>query len=416
MATRWRVGRQIVVGCDVSDGVVWMVGTISVGSLFFAVDNVIRLCDTVSQTMQVTVQQIAERAGVSKMTVSRALRGVGRVSAETRARIRRIARELGHHQMGRVVISSPLHRGRTEHQLAVFVPVLHPDDIHIEFSQELLRGLRDALARQGGRLEFRPCGSLDEILSAWEESGAQGVLLQRQVPSAWVERLRRVGAVVYAGGYDHQPGVDSVYTNEHRAAAMIMDLLTGLGHRDIVWFSLVDLHAEGMLPRSLFDESTAVDRMTSSVHGVRHAAWANLTYSPEKETHRSLLILERDWDRESLDEVISRGLNQILVRRPMPTAIVVSTDDMGIALLRALQRRGWHVPQDLSVVSYGGTKAGQAISPPLTSVKLPMYAMGKVIPELIERRLAEPDALPISVQFEAKLLSGKTVGPAHRTN
>jgi LacI family transcriptional regulator len=363
---------------------------------------------------QPTLEQIAVGAGVSPMTVSRALRGVGRVSAATRERVREAAKAAGYGQQSQGVFAPPAHRGRTDHRLRLLLPVLTPamNESRAELSQELLRGLRARLELNDGELHLATCQSLDEIMAVWQASRAQGLVLRTQVPDAWVRVLCRRGPVVNAVAQDFHLGVDSIYTNEMRAAAMVFDHLVRLGHEQIAWFGWFDTHMPDSLARSLFDEATVVDRRTASVHASRYAAWAYLASCQPDRDRQPLLLLERDWDREDLLAGVERGLGQLLSLSPRPTAIVVPSDPMGEALLAALVRQGLKVPGEISVICYGGTSITRQTTPPLTAVKLPMFTIGKAVPELIERRLADPEAVAVSLQFEAELVSGGTVGPA----
>src|SRR5690606_34254937 len=105
-----------------------------------------------------------------------------------------------------------------------------------------------------------------------------GIVLRQPLPHSWIERLLKTAPIVYAVEFDHQMGVDSVYSNEHRSAGMVMDHLSGYGHRQIAWFGILDRNAPYSVVFDAIDESSIVDRQAFSVHGGRHAAWANIAY------------------------------------------------------------------------------------------------------------------------------------------
>ncbi len=63
----------------------------------------------------------------------------------------------------------------------------------------------------------------------------------------------------------------------------------------------------------------------------------------------------------------------------------------------------------MSVVTYGASDDVKLSQPAITSLEMPMETIGRVIPELIERRLADPSAVPISVQFQTTLFEGGSV-------
>ena len=114
------------------------------------------------------------------------------------------------------------------------------------------------------------------------------------------------------------------------------------------------------------------------------------------------------------DGAVEQGLERILALDPRPTAIVCSCDPVALSLLGLLAARGLRVPKDMSVVSFGGSDEVKAARPSVTALEMPMHTIGRVIPELIERRMADPKAAPISVQFEATLFVGGSVSTPPR--
>jgi len=67
------------------------------------------------------------------------------------------------------------------------------------------------------------------------------------------------------------------------------------------------------------------------------------------------------------------------------------------------------VPRDMSIATYGASDEVKKAKPAITSLEMPMETIGRVIPELIERRLADPSAEPLSIQFQTTLFEGASV-------
>jgi len=351
---------------------------------------------------RVTMAKIAARVGVTKMTVSRALRGVGRISPAMRDEIRRTAGRMGYLAGNRGILAAPTHRGSGDLRMSLLL--MESPDPKNELSQELLRGLNDRLALCRGRITHIGTATREETLRAWDEHRAHGLVVRRLLPPTWVAAFRRRGPVVYATSNDVYSGVDSVYCAEMRMAALVEEYLARHGHRHVAWYSFFDRHESP----EINDEKTG-DLRFGSIHGPRYAAWSFVArYNPLHATHK-VIIQERDWERDSMEQMAARGLNAILSAHPRPTALVASTVYIGHALLREAQARGLRVPGDLSLIMYGGAREARESSPPLTCVVLPHYNIGRAIPELIERRLADPDAIPVSLQFEATIEDGATV-------
>jgi DNA-binding LacI/PurR family transcriptional regulator len=190
---------------------------------------------------------------------------------------------------------------------------------------------------------------------------------------------------------------------------MALDYLGRRGHSQIAWFGILDRNSPYQVIFDALDESSFADRQAISVHGARHAAWANVAFCQLVGQRLPLILVERDWRTQDLDTVVQQGLDRILALQPRPTAIVCSCDPIALSLIQALQARGLNVPEAMSVISYGGSDESKAANPSITSIEMPMETIGLVIPELIERRMADPNAVPISVQFQTTLYEGNSV-------
>lgn len=364
---------------------------------------------------QPTMQDIANALGVSKMTVSRALRGVGRVKDSTREDVRRMARELGYLQSPQVVLGQPAHRGTSDHSLHLLLPSVGPSGEILSgpIAEAVLRGIRERLALNAGRLDMLPCANVDEIITAWHDLRASGVVLREQLPARWVSRLQQWGPVVYASSHDFYPDVDAVYTNELRSAARVQSYLHRCGCRRIAWFGLFDRHVADGLPHAFFADMTERERERFSIHGPRYAAW---TYLAHGSTGDRVHLGERDWRTDDLGTCVERGVDAMLADAQRPTAVVAPTGGMAWAIIGALEARGLSVPSDISVVGYDYRPTSGADGRRLTTVLLPMYDIGRAVPDLIERRLAAPDALPLTILFQTYLEDGDTVRPLPPSN
>lgn len=368
--------------------------------------------------MAATLNDIAKHAGVSTMTASRVLRGMGRVNPQTREKVVQIAQQLGYHKLsnGQVL---PSGRAASDMHLRVMIGSNRtlPDTTAIRVTKgDLHRQLAGELEKQlvsaGGKLIPIPLESLEQIKADIQKHKPHGLVVRQPIPTDWLTQLRDILPIIYAVSYDHQSGVDAIYTNEHRSAAMIYKKLSELGHREIGWFGIVDRHCSTHEWADMFQSNCLVDRLCSSIHAVRYAAWANLAYCQLNTFKQPMILMERDWRMQSLEDVVRDAVDQFLQLRPQPTAIVTPADEIGLTVIHTLRQRGLRVPEDISVVSYGGNILSPGEKAQLASVVLPMDAIGRTIPELIRRRLADPQALPVSMQLETEFRDGLSLGPS----
>ena len=82
----------------------------------------------------------------------------------------------------------------------------------------------------------------------------------------------------------------------------------------------------------------------------------------------------------------SRPAEKLLARRPSPTAIIASNDDMAAACISVAHRRGLDVPRDLSVVGFDDTSAATTVWPELTTIRQPIAAMADSAIDILLRQ------------------------------
>lgn len=306
-----------------------------------------------------TIRDVAERAGVSPITVSRVINNSGYVSQETRSRVEAAIAEL---QYVPNSLARSLRFKRT-HTLALVLT-----DITNPFWTTVARGVEDAASQ---------CG-FNVILCNTDENEAKQseylhVLLQKQVDGFLLVPARstpepitliqsqKVPAVVL----DRQvPGaqVDIVRGDSEGGAYQLVQLLLSLGHRRIAMLSG---------PVSI---STAADR----VSGYRRALQeAGLEAQAE-------LICYGEYTQESGYQMARKALSLM----PRPTALFAANNFIAIGALRALREMGIRVPEDMALVSFDDIPPAFVIEPFLTVAAQPAYEMGRRATELLLARLS----------------------------
>lgn len=374
--------------------------------------------------MRPTLKTIADALGVTPMTVSKSLRGIGRISDETRSLVRRKAEELGYLSSRERLFPPFVKMAKgDEHRLRLLCPTVGAIDRGdtVPYRNDMVAGLGRALALTGGEMSTDSFSSLAEMLAFLERSPRiHGVILSEPFPTRWIEALRRVAPVIYTVGHDFQTGVNSVFFNEARAAALAVDRLRSAGHRHIGWLGVLDKHAPFLVPDDEFDlDGSSADWLARSAHGTRFASWLYLSRGQGEESRWPVCLVERDWRSSSLADAVRRGCEQILAAGPCPTAIVCVANAIAREVISQLAAAGLRVPDDISVVSYGVEEHGDTNDGHrLTGLVMPMDKVGGLVPEVVQRCQAYPDGLPISVQFDAEWASGETLrdlaAPARR--
>lgn len=374
--------------------------------------------------MAVTIAEIAKRVDMSQMTVSRALRGVGQVSPDTRRRVQQVAREMGYQrQVNGANTGTALQLGVVLPYFGEAAAMLHeaepfrnPTREGKSLHERFVAALGQRLKISGGYLDQVVVADIDEFESAWPRWGAQAVVLRQSLPHAWVKRIGAMAATVAATLSSCHLGVDSVAFNEEYAVTLIQDYLWQRGHRRVVWFDVLHHHAPVTLNESAFDlHSVADQQAVGCTSSLRLSAWSRLAVMPDEASEHELLLLRRDYRRMDLPRVAAEGLEKICSRTPRPTAVVTAHDGIALELLAAATKQGIRIPDDLSLISYCGYEAARNSDPPVTTMELPMEQVAESAVELIERRIVKPDALTLSLRFDAIMFEGKSVADLSRS-
>ncbi|MCG7417396.1 MULTISPECIES: LacI family DNA-binding transcriptional regulator [Microbacterium] len=108
------------------------------------------------------------------------------------------------------------------------------------------------------------------------------------------------------------------------------------------------------------------------------------------------------------DELVPQ-LRALIAGARMPRALVCATDQHAFAVLDALAAEGIRVPDDVVVTGFDGTLAARLSSPPLTTVRQPMEAMGRAAARILAGA-AGPADRPFDVVFEPRLTVRQSCG------
>jgi LacI family transcriptional regulator len=333
-----------------------------------------------------TLTDVARLAGVSTMTVSRAINDSGYVSPEARARVNRAIAELGYMPN---VLARQLRSKRTKTLALVLTDIANP------FFTTIARGVEDAARAQGYAVMF--CNT-DE--SEAQEIEYVRVLIQRQVDgvllvpatdsSASLQLLHKHGLpVVVLDRRLRSGGVDEVRTDSEAGAHVAVRHLLDLGHRRIAVLTG---------PEAV---STAADR----VAGYRRAM-AEEGLEPDGE-----LVIFGGYNETSGYEMTRR----ILDVRPQPTALFAANNFIAFGAIRALREAGMSTPKDMSIAVFDDLPPGWVFDPFLTVVSQPAYEIGKQAAELMLERLAgKAPAEPRTIVLPSELITRRSTAPLRR--
>jgi LacI family transcriptional regulator, repressor for deo operon, udp, cdd, tsx, nupC, and nupG len=330
-----------------------------------------------------TIRDVAERAGVSIATVSRALHGLPRVSEATRLRVMAAAAELRY-------VASPNAASLASGQ-NMAIGVIAP----------FVNGWFVATVVHNAERLLRPAG-YDVLLYSLGVDPAErrrafaGNLLRKRVDAVLVVGIRpnpeEVAALDAIGGPvtvvgAEVPGWASVRIDDEAAGRIAVRHLIELGHRRIAYI--------GSEPEGPMQPVASADRRL----GYRtELAAAGIPHDPALETDGGFTVRG---GMEAMDLLLSRP--------DRPTAVFAAGDEMAMGAAHVARQAGLRVPQDLSVVGVDDHEMAELFG--LTTVAQPVYSQGVLAAEMILHRLGEPHRDPPALVVPTTLVVRETTAP-----
>ena len=329
--------------------------------------------------MRVSIKDIAKAAGVSHSTVSRALSDSPLVKAETKARIQRLAQEMGYSPDA---IARSLVTQRTHTVGVVVTTITDP------FVAEVVQGVEDAAQENGYSVILASSASEPEReLAAVEMLRAKrvdGVIVtSSRVGALYLEHLERIGVpVVLVNNHNEQSGryTFSVSVDNQHGGHLATTHLIQRGHRRIGYVSGPADHSDDA-------ERLAGYRQALDVAGV--------PFDPA-------LVVPGSG---RLDGGV-RALRTLARLAEPPTAVFCYNDMTAIGLISAARPAGLSVPEDLAVIGFDDIPLAAHVYPTLTTVAQPQRDMGRQAMDMALALMATDDA---TAPFSDVVIKGKLV-------
>jgi DNA-binding LacI/PurR family transcriptional regulator len=105
------------------------------------------------------------------------------------------------------------------------------------------------------------------------------------------------------------------------------------------------------------------------------------------------------------------GILEILRHAPDTTAVFCSNDNQALGSLMKLQRLGYKVPDDISIVGFDDIITVKFTSPPITTIHVDRSSLGKLATQLLLNRIVNPDRAIVKAIVGTKFVERESVGP-----
>lgn len=323
------------------------------------------------------IKDVADKAGVSVKTVSRALSDKNKVAQKTRDRIYQIMEEMEYYPSA----AAQSLRGRQKGIVSVIGENLttSPD------SFEIIAGIQAACESSNNLLMIGETGgnekSFEKLVNDFRQQRAQAIIYATKYhKEVKISQSFNSCPLILVNCFEADLKHPTILPNDKVGAFKITHELINLGHKRIAYLTLFnDMPATKLRLQGFLD-----------AHKLNDIA------------HDSELVIEGviKGTRDELS-ALPECLDKLMNSAQPPTAIMCGNDKMAMRTYMLIRRKGYKIPEDVSVIGYDDYKLiSESLLPNLTTVSLPYFDMGKRAAKL---------ALSKSTKQEVYQVSGEVI-------
>ncbi len=325
-----------------------------------------------------SLADVARAAGVHPGTASRALNPdlVGRISPTTTARVHEAAKRLGY-------VPDPLGRSLRTSKTRT-VGLIIPDLANPVFAP-IVRGIEDHLREHG----------YEALLASTDND------LAREATAIEVLQARRCDGFIVASAWRDDSMVRQM-VEQGAALVLVNNLVDGLDAPAVVSDDAVGIRTAirhlALGGHRLIGHIAGPQQV--SVSAARLAAFAEAIASLDVDPPTRPVV------EHASDYMVDAGrvaMARLLQREPV-TAVFAANDLLAVGCYQALSDAGLGCPEDVSVIGFNDMPLTAHLNPPLSTVAMPQYRMGRVAAELVLERISRPDGVPETVALPTEFV------------
>lgn len=311
---------------------------------------------------KVTLQQIADMAGVSKFAVSRALSGKTGVSEQTREYIIKVAGDLGFFKATKHTLQNQTYINRDEHRaetVLILFPNIRYQNVENKFWGVIFDAISQKLQDNGLTIVTLTQISKDSVTRLLNPDMILGVISVGTVSTQVLLEVQSMKLpLVMIDHIDPALQCDGIFMDNYFLMKQLMAKLISRGYQR---FQFVGRSTYSFS----FEERWRAFQDSLNEYNIPHEQNPQLMASELLDEYESVMAIPKD---------------------ELPQIFVCANDSVAIRVYDALKDRGLKIPDDCAVTGFDNTDHAEQLSPGLTSVHVPKEVMGeKAVEQLLHR-------------------------------
>jgi LacI family transcriptional regulator len=347
----------------------------------------------VSKEKKITMQEIADKVGVSKFAVSKALSGKPGISAATREKIFLIASQYGYfNHKAKAKLQNKITAHSEEKMVGILIPDIRSQNKESAYWGRILDGISKSLDNIGVGTVIITDDSPQNFNRVIKPEGLLGVICVGLISTPLLLELRNLSIpFVLVDHEDQMLTSDSIFMNSFDSIRKLTNHLLGLGHTNIQFIGDI------RYSRSFFDRWCGYKSVMDENH-LPHAV------------NKILIQISPSTDEINYNFLMSELVN--MSTEAFPTAFVCANDQIAFNVLRALSELKIRVPEDCSLTGFDNNDDILKHFPEITTVNAEKEALGTKAVNLLFSRLENSQIPYEKVLLQSELIiRGSTAAP-----
>jgi len=324
--------------------------------------------------MKPTMKDVAKRANVSMMTVSRVVNKNSNTSEKIRKKVLNAIKELNY-KPNKIARSLVIKKSD-------FITIIIPD-ISNPFFSEMVKGAEGIARAKGYNILLGSTNGEKEIEKEYIDAAinrmSDGIILVApRIEDKIIYEINDYLPLIVVDRPLDRSDILQINIDDFKGAMLATEYLIDINHKNIGFLS------------GTMDILAGLQRKKGYIKALEK----------HKETINFKSILNGDWSFESGRNAFDKFYNN----HPRPTAIFAANDLMAFGLIQRAQEMNVKIPKDLSIVGFDNISMSALINPSLTTISQPILEMGRKAAELLLNKLQKGPDTNINIHLESKLI------------